>query len=69
MCSVSISGIWNGFREFRGNHLASILTSILLILIGLFYIVDSPDVINLVVGAGFLIGGVLNLLDDVFYQD
>lgn len=69
MCSVSMSGIWNGLREFRGSHLASILASILLILIGLFYLVDSSDVITLVVGAGFLIGGILNLLGGVFYQD
>ena len=64
-----MSEIWNGFQEFRGSRLASVLASILLILIGLFYIIDSPDVISLVIGAGFLIGGIFNLLGGVFYRD
>ncbi|EMA55604.1 hypothetical protein C451_05278 [Halococcus thailandensis JCM 13552] len=64
-----MNGIWNAFREFRGSHLASILATILLMLIGLYYIIDSTDTINLVIGAMFLIGGILNLLDGVFYRN
>ena len=64
-----MSGVWSVFREFRGSRLASILASALLILVGLFYVTGSPDVISLVVGACFLICGFLNLLAGTLYWD